>query len=499
MNDLNSFEQKLRQSYQLPEINPTFRSRLAGELDARPTGRRSFFSFQRRWAFALTAVMAAGVMLFSVGPSKVLAKLQTLFGFMPGAGLVDTGSPLRQLVEPVTQTRDGITLTVQSAYLSADRTVISYTLPDLPAGMKPAGLADRVCSDLPYLVLPDSSKMIPSENSTQAGSDGSFTHTLRFNAQIAETMDRGELVLPCLPGAALGKGPQHWRIGLAFEAIPAEVPIYPATLLPTASAPTQTLQIETAVFTKTPENNLTGVRKESMTLLSIVEQPNETWLTFGYPNLFDEEIQQNGQLYLAPFNPTLYDGNGRELPAADLQTQQELWAYEDSLMNRLSDTEAFRYDGSLRSFIVPISGVDYPVYIRQDVFERSFPEKQAYDEVQFDGTMVQNSADPVMIRRGITMGAVKLTMNSIGKDPQGGYVFSFDGTDGRVVQCKVELVDHPTDMTGNSSFNPESPFSFDQTLLYSQTPNGPLTVRISLPAVLGDRISFIGTWVPENR
>jgi hypothetical protein len=499
MNDLNSFEQKIRQSYQLPDIRPAFVNRLEGQLVARPTVQRSFIASQRRWAFALTAVLAAGVMLFSVGPSKVLAQLQSLFGFVPGAGLVDTGSPLRQLAEPVTQTRDGITLTVQSAYLSADRTVISFSVSDLPAAFKPVHPWDQVCAELPYLVLPDTSKISPSESSGEAGPDGSFTHTLRFNAHIPETTEWSELVIPCLHGAASGKGPQNWQIGLAFESIPADVPIYPATVLPTPSATTQPTLFKTAVSTQIPAKIITGDREDDLTLLSIVEQPGETWLTFGYPNLFDDEVQLNGQRYLAPFNPTLYDANGLELPAADLPTQQEFLAYEDSLINHLSDSDAFRYDGTLHSFVVPTTGVDFPVYIRQDVFQRSFPEKVAFTEVEFDGDLVQNSASSVQINREIEVGSVKMTLTSIGKDPQGGYVFTFDGTAGRVVQCKVELVDYPTDMSGNTNFNPNSPYTFDQSLQFRQVPGGMLTVRISLPAVLGDRISFIGSWSPENR
>ncbi|MEM4188764.1 MAG: hypothetical protein QXN56_06435, partial [Candidatus Hadarchaeum sp.] len=53
-------------------------------------------------------------------------------GYLPGVGLVEQGTPIRVLAETVSQTRDGITLTVQEAVLTSERTVIVLTLENLP-------------------------------------------------------------------------------------------------------------------------------------------------------------------------------------------------------------------------------------------------------------------------------------------------------------------------------------------------------------------------------
>jgi len=505
---LSPFEQEIRQTYHLPEANPAFFNRLEAQLQAqRPAHEakaRPTFHIARGWAYALATLIVTGVLILAIGPSKVLAQIQAVLGFVPGAGLVDTSSPFRQLAGAVSDTRDGVILTIQSAFLSADQTIISYTMSDLPAGMKRANLGDAECNAPAYLALPDNSKMEAAESGGGLAPDGAFVHDIRFNAPIPANFDRATLVFPCLEGTAKGKGPQDWQIGLAFKPVPGKVAVFPATLMPvqaqTASPATVTVEppAQSQAGPAMPAMIVSGDRQEEMVLLSVVEQPDTYWLTWAYPDQFDTGIRVNGQRYATPFNPALYDANGVELPAPDHETQLELWKYEDSLRDQLSDQDGLKYSGTLRTFVVPKTGVAFPVYGKQDVYERSFPEKESFAEVEFDGSRVQTSAEPVEINREIQSGSVKFVLKAIAKDPQGGYSFLFDGAEGRVVQCQVELAGHPAGISGNGSFNPDDPFHFYQSLVYRQVPTGWLTVRISQPAVLGDRISFIGSWSPEK-
>ena len=191
------------------------------------------------------------------------------------------------------------------------------------------------------------------------------------------------------------------------------------------------------------------------------------WVTWAYPDKIDDDIQINGQLYVVPFNPVLYDANGTELPEPDHETQLELWKYEESLRNQLSDQDQLKYSGSMYTFVVPKSGVVFPVYAKQNVYERSFPEKEAYAEIEFDGSKVQTSDKPVEINQEIQLGSVKFKLKAIEKNQFGGYSFLFDGTEGKVVQCQAGLVGHTTDMGGGSSFNPDDPFHFYQAEMYS--------------------------------
>lgn len=500
MNDLNPFEKDIKQSYRLPDANPTFFNRLEAKLQAHqpnPEAKaKPSFHFASGWAYAVTTLIILGVMVLAIGPSKVLAQIQTIFGFVPKVGLVDTSSPFKQLAEPVSDTRDGVTLDIKSAFLSADGTIITYAMSDLPVEIKRARFGDPECTLPPYLTLPDGSKVEAAGSSSGLTPDGSYVNDIRFSDPFPVNFNQAILVFPCLEGTAQGKGPEDWQIALAFKPAPEDIVVYPATLmLPRANSETSAIPAETSAI---PAMIVDGDRQEEMVVLSVVENPESYWVTWAFSLKFDEDIQRNGFLYEQPFNPVLYDANGTELPEPDHEIQLELWKYEDSLRSQLSDQDALKYFSSLHTFVVPKSGVVFPVYAKQNVFERSYPEKEAFAEIEFDGTRVQTSDQPVEINQEIQLGSVKFKLAAIEKNQYGGYSFLFDGTEGKVVQCLAALVGYTTNMGGGSSFNPDDPFHFYQAEMYQQIPTGMLTVRVSQSAVLGDLISFIGSWAPEK-
>ncbi len=511
MNDLTPFEQEIRQTYRLPTADPAFFDNLEAKLQAylpHPEAKaRPTFHFARGGAFAIATFLLLVVIVFAIGPSKVLAQIRAVFGFVPNVGLVDTSSPFRQLAAPVSDTRDGITLAIQSAFLSADQTTITYAISALPAEMASSGFGSPGCTSSAYLVLPDGGRVAATGTSGRLAPDGSFVYTARFNGLFPANFNQASLVFPCLTGTAQGKGPQDWQIALAFKPAPEDLVVYPATLMPPLAGiedpvpATMEPAVQSDVETGTPSMPamiVDGDREEAMVLLGVVEKPDAYWVTWAYPNQFDYDIQSNGQLTVAPFNPVLYDANGASLPEPDRETQLELWDYTDTLRNQLSGEDQLKYLGTMHTFVVPKSGVAFPVYVKQNVYERSFPEKEAFAEVEFDGAQVQTSDGPVEINQEIQLGSVQFTLEAIEKSQFGGYSFLFDGADGRVVQCVVEVVDHPTDMSGSGGFNLDDPFHFSEAVMYREIPTGKLTVRISQPAVLGDLISFVGSWSPEN-
>ena len=511
MNDLTPFEREIKQTYHLPDANPAFFNRLEARLTAhQPIPERKTkptFHVARGWAYAVATFLLIGVMILAIGPSKVLAQIQAVFGFVPGAGLVNTGSPFRQLAEPVSDTRDGITLTIQSAFLSADQTTITYAMSDLPTDLKPSGFGHPDCFTPAYLTLPDGSKVEASGSSGSLAPDGSFIHEIRFSGSFPTNFNQATLVFPCLVGTARGKGPVDWQIALAFKPAPEDIVVYPATLMspqvkhenpvPATVEPTAQPKAKTEAPTM-PARIVDGDRQEEMVLLSVIEKPDSYWVTWAYPDQFDYGIQSNGHLYVVPFNPVLYDANGMELSVPDHETQIELWQYENSLSNQLPDQDRAKYVGTMHTFVLPKSGVAFPIYAKQNVYARSFPEKEAFAEIEFDGAEVQASDKPVEINQEIQLGSVKFKLKAIEKDQFGGFSFLFDGSEGRVVQCLVELVGYPTNMSGGDSFEPDNPFHFHQSVIYQQLPTGKLTVRVSQPAVLGDLISFVGSWSPEK-
>jgi len=407
----------------------------------------------------------------------------------------------------VSDTRDGITLTVQSAFLSADQTIITYAISDLPLEMKRTQFGDPECLTPVYLTSPDGSKIEASGINGGLAPDGSFVHEIHFSGSFPSNFNHATLIFPCLEGTALGKGPVDWPIALAFKLAPENIIVYPATLMPPQAKIENTVpSLVDASAQPEPKTEAVGMpamivdgdRQDEMVVLSVVEKPEAYWVTWAYPFRHDDDIQINGQLYVAPFNPVLYDATGAVVSEPDHETQLELWEYEDSLRNQLSDQDRLKYGMTMRTFAVPKSGVVFPVYAKQSVYERSFPEKEVSAEIEFDGTSVQTSNKPVEINQEIQLGSVKFELKAIEKNPRGGYSFLFDGSEGKVIQCLVELVNQPTNVGGSSSLNLDDPYHFYQAVIYTQIPTSKLTVRVSQPAVLENLISFIGSWSPEK-
>ena len=81
--------------------------------------------------------------------------LSRSLGYLPGVGLIEQGLPLRVLAEPLSQTRDGITVTVSEAILTGERTVIVMTMENVPWKAFAHGAESSVCYAEPQLRLPN--------------------------------------------------------------------------------------------------------------------------------------------------------------------------------------------------------------------------------------------------------------------------------------------------------------------------------------------------------
>jgi len=114
MSDMNpspEFEEKIRKAMEVPGADPEFVNRLKNELARRPVKMKPRFVLKPAWAIALAVVVVA---LIASAPVAVDA-LKKLFGYVPGVGLVENSNGMRALLEPVSVTKDGVTLTVTQA------------------------------------------------------------------------------------------------------------------------------------------------------------------------------------------------------------------------------------------------------------------------------------------------------------------------------------------------------------------------------------------------
>ncbi|HET9911240.1 MAG TPA: hypothetical protein VFQ13_05075 [Anaerolineales bacterium] len=184
------------------------------------TERMSFMKLMRTRPFVAILI----VLLTLLALSGVVYALGKVLGYIPGVGLVDQSMPLRVLAEPVSQTRDGITLTVEEALLSADKTVIRFRDDNISSDKLVQDGSG--CDMSAELKLPDGTSL---QTVGGFGLDSWSTgHESRFTfAPVPANVNEAIFVLPCIQSALPGTLPENWELTLRFSPAPADMTVAP--------------------------------------------------------------------------------------------------------------------------------------------------------------------------------------------------------------------------------------------------------------------------------
>jgi hypothetical protein len=223
---------------------------------------------------ALLALLILSGVVYAIGRS---------LGYIPGYGLVDKNAQALVLAEPVSQTRDGITITINEMMLTSDKLFITSTTENIPGNLA-VPMSDTTTvtckGDWAYL-LPDGSQfsfeiggsggtMEPLANSDPSKMSYRGSGFARFSKPVDLSRIRGvTLRIPCatsdIPAGSL---PENWEFHLRFIPAPtgmlemAALPVvdYTPVLDPTSTpvaAPSPAAVTETA----TPEVNPIAVTR----------------------------------------------------------------------------------------------------------------------------------------------------------------------------------------------------------------------------------------------
>ena len=160
-----------------------------------------------------------------VNVPTVLAAIQRWFGYVPGFGLVHEGS-LRELAEPASLTQGNVTLRVDQALLSDEKTQISYTL--LGAGDGLTLNEEFLCAgeqNRPQLRLPDGRELELQGNGLQVDLP-SYVGEITYAAMPGE-VNSATLIINCLERSLPERVPQHWEIALSFAPASAALTVAP--------------------------------------------------------------------------------------------------------------------------------------------------------------------------------------------------------------------------------------------------------------------------------
>ena len=193
------------------------------EIEANLHERRSWVrSMRARPLLAILIVLL--IILLLTGAAYAIGKS---FGYIPGIGLIDQSAPIRVLAKPVSQTRDGITITVEEAVLSSDKTVVVFTVDNIPLDKlsKPVGRPEE-CYMSDDLKLPDGSSMKITGGQFE-GYWGSGYKSRSVYAPVPADVNDATLLIPCIQNVLLGALPENWELPLHFVPAPADMTALP--------------------------------------------------------------------------------------------------------------------------------------------------------------------------------------------------------------------------------------------------------------------------------
>jgi len=461
MTDNSRFEKMEIELAELYQTNApeTFVKKLQAELDYKTAEsrqpRQKAFLLRPVWLATALVVAALIVTFFAIGPARVAAAVQKLLGYVPGSGLVSTEVPLRVLAEPVEQTRDGVTITISSALLSADKTQIDIRVFGIPREAYPNDEAISGCMTQEYLRLPDGSELVRMDD----------------YPAVPANVNEAVLVIPCLANTLPGKAPENWELKLRFVPAPEGFTVLPVEEVSATPELMETLPANIETGTPTPDANA-----GSLTVTNVVNTENGyalvvSFLPGGGANAW---VQQTGM-------PTLTDAAGKTVPYnLPLDILNSLPADPSG-----ADVMAYQFNAS---------GVTFPITIHYKGSRYAVPQPEAKASFTFDAGATPQPGQEWLLNQTIELAGHTLVVEKIIADSRGGYNFFFKA-DKRVNTVAAAIVGHTPN--GGGGGGPVDG-KFNLSLSYAAMPTGILTVELSNLSEITEAMEWTTQWSPAT-
>jgi len=338
---------------------------------------------------AVLILLVLGVLSLVTG---VVYAVGRSLGYIPGVGFVET-TP-RQLMTPVTDQKDGITLTISQGYLTNEKTILVYQFDNISREVISQEETEPGCFELPFLILPDGETLQVREFS------GTFNEFRAEFPPIPDEFEQANLELPCVPHSLPGLAPENWRISLSFgegEPTLISVPVQEIDALPQeegSESPPASIQVTKSI--------LVG---NQFVILGEIKQPQTgDWISVDDIRVRDAVGENVTTQY-----PSLFD-----LPAFDWGVQ-----FEDQ--------------------------VQLPLTLEIDWVElRTIPD--AAVDFRFDAGDNPQPGQEWNLNQAIEVGGYSITLSKIQANTRGGYTFFFK--DAPEVRGLIAQLTNNEDMSG---------------------------------------------------
>ena len=516
MNDFNpspEFEDKVRQALNVPAARPEFVSKLRNELVGRPSRTTPRYKLTFAWAVAFVLI----VLVLAISAPQVVTALKQLLGYVPGVGLVENTGDLRMLAEPVSVTRDGVTLTVKHVWVYADRIELAYDV----AGIEPSndGTSAEDLSTHPtafcggvnvgemaikdgdaLLRLPDGTTL--ERETTGLYPQNVFAMTLVYKASLPADVTEMTLILKCIPWARLGAVPENWEVPFQLVSVPAETVVgspvieveQPTETPYDAPAPEQTEQIAPPAIPVAPV--------VSLDLERIVPLDSATVFYFS----MDMENKDPSLVSIMPVNVYVIDSLGQKIRLIGYFPWQP---FEHRVGSSFEFTSQSRpADGPLTLQVENAVAYYAPLYVEP---RQATPEEMSFT---FDAGSSPQHGQTWDLHQNFEIAGYTFDVNAARavawddvKTPQFidgsqgyeyGYQFTIQGQSSMKMNVELDILSERCGFTVGVPWIPEHASLLNTQLCREAYPQGQVTVVIRQVSVLMEH-TWQSAWTPSDK
>lgn len=416
---------------------------------ARPARMRTFGAL----SLIGLILLAVGIVVMSLpGPANAMRRL---FGYIPGVGIIDQGAPIRVLAEPVSATREGITVSVNRATLTIDRTQVDYGVSGVPLSAHPKSEAITGCIERPYLRLQDG------------------TH-VELDAPLPGNVSEAVFVMPCILNTLSGTTPVNWELPLKFVPAPPDLTVMPV-IEPTQTMPpidTQPAALTTAEATGTP------VKPQPVALtIDQVIQTADGYILMGAIRLQDKSItglQQKGVLVLR-------DAAGKKVS----------YTHAEDVYGQLDWS-----DENVKPFAIQFQagGVSFPLTLRIPGAVVTEPDPQAAAEFEFDAGENPQPGQEWPLNQDIQLAGHTLNLAFVRIDSRNDFYFGVNVAED-IDSLSVGIKGLKAGGYGMSSY---SQGRIGTSVSFAELPKGKLAFVFSHLRVAGETQFWQIQWQPDG-
>lgn len=253
-----------------------------------------------------------------------------LTGYIPGIGFVQTDS-LRILAQPVSQTREGVTVTIEQVVVDSERTVIVYKTEGLTiTAANSKGEGGGPFGSPHLLQLPDGAILDETPYTGYSGTPEPLINNIRAEdgwpnyvwrlvyPPVPQQVNELTLIIPILQNMPVGAAPENWAITFHLKPVPPDMsfaPIIGLTPSPDSLTGSTPASEETGAPALSDTAALNGF---TFKLEHVIEL--EDGFVFTGSLSWDDSVFPTGQGTISEAAiPTLTDADGRKIPIEEVQ------------------------------------------------------------------------------------------------------------------------------------------------------------------------------------